>query len=192
MSSNLEKIIKIAAINSFNNDTVNTVLGYITDVSNNIADISSNIADISLNFKILKDDAVLQSNPVFTADKVVMNDLSANDASFNTLYVGGVQITQNGGTGSGGATQEQINQIDTNETTINDLSSNYYNIALTGIEKSIISDSVYLVANTLEIDILNVWSRENFFNNHISEISLTGDKIVLNRGDLFIRDLSNW
>ena len=38
MSSNLEKIIKIAAINSFNNDTVNTVLGYITDVSNNIAD----------------------------------------------------------------------------------------------------------------------------------------------------------
>ena len=78
--SAIEKIIKIAANSSFNNDTVNTLTQHVTDLSNNLD-----------NFK---SDAVLKSNPTFV-NKVEMNDLSANDVSLNSLSIGGVLLDMN-------------------------------------------------------------------------------------------------
>ena len=99
--SAIEKIIKIAANSSFNNDTVNTLIQNHTDLSNNV---------------------IRKSDPTFT-NKVIMNDLSANDVSLNSLTVAGVVI--DGSNSGNGATQEQINQIDTNK---NNISSNLADI----------------------------------------------------------------
>ena len=102
--SAIEKIIKIAANSSFNNDTVNTLTQHVTDLSNNLDDFKS--------------DAVLKSNPTFV-NKVEMNDLSANDVSLNSLSIGGVLLDMNNlNSGGSGATEEQINQIDTNKNNI--------------------------------------------------------------------------
>ena len=78
------------------------------------------------------------------------------------------------------------------QATADDLSGNYYNSVLPSYEKAIISDSVYRVSNVGVIDTLNVWSRENFFNQHVIEISLTGDTIVVNSGILFIKNMQSW
>ena len=78
------------------------------------------------------------------------------------------------------------------QATANDVSGNYYNSVLPSYEKAIISDSVYYVVNGHEIDTLNLWSREHFFNQHITDISLTGDTIVANSGILFIKDMASW
>ena len=69
--SAIEKIIKIASNSSFNNDTVNTLTQQVIDLSNNLDNFKSS--------------TVLKSNPTF-ANTVIMNDLSANDVSFNSLF----------------------------------------------------------------------------------------------------------
>ena len=98
--SNLEKIIKIAANSSFNNSHfVTTFKSMIQIIKFHMTDVSSNYLD--------KRDPVLTQH--FTVD-----DMSGNAASFNELYVNGTSITSSGG----GATEEQINQISTNQSNI--------------------------------------------------------------------------
>ena len=75
MASNIQKIIKIAANNSFNNDTVNNLITQINDVSNNLSDLCGNF---------------------LSPNKFNINDLSANDISCSALTVNGVSITLNG------------------------------------------------------------------------------------------------
>jgi len=77
MASEIEKLIKLAANSSFNNNSLNTVLSRTNDLSDNIYDICQNFQT-----------------------KLVVNDLSANDVSFNNLWVGGIKLTgQNSGGG---------------------------------------------------------------------------------------------
>ena len=97
--SNLEKIIKIAANSSFNNSAVTTLSNQVISLNSTMTDVSSNYLD--------KRDPVLTQH--FTVD-----DMSGNAASFNELYVNGTSITSSGG----GATEEQINQISTNQSNI--------------------------------------------------------------------------
>ena len=79
MASNIQKILKIAANNSFNNDTVNTLITNVNDISNNLSDLCGNFV---------------------SPNKFVLHDLSANDISCVSLTVNGIPITMNGGGGS--------------------------------------------------------------------------------------------
>ena len=101
--SNLEKIIKIAANSSFNNSAVTTLTNQVTALNSTMIDVSSNYLD--------------KRNPVLTQHFTV-DDMSGNAASFDVLYVNGTSITSSGG---GGATEEQINQISTNQSNVGTL-----------------------------------------------------------------------
>ena len=152
--SAIEKIIKIAANSSFNNDTVNTLIQNHTDLSNNV---------------------IRKSDPTFT-NKVIMNDLSANDVSLNSLTVAGVVI--DGSNSGNGATQEQINQIDTNK---NNISSNLVDILDVSSNVADLSTNVYDLSS-------NVYSKINNIVLDIDDISGNvkdnSDNILSNKNDI--------
>ena len=161
--SAIEKIIKIAANSSFNNNTVNLLNESVLDLSNNLNNFKSSV--------------VLKSDPTFE-NKVIMNDLSANDVSFNKLTVGGVVIdgttfSNNGGSGAG-ATEEQISQIETNKSDIQDISSNVKDL----------SNNVTAIINNISIDIQDISQNvrdnsNNILSNKNDINSLTNSHISL-------------
>ena len=133
MASNIQKILKIAANNSFNNDTVNTLITQVNDVSNNLSDLCGNF---------------------ISPNKLVLHDLSTNDISCVSLTVNGIPITMNGGGGSNITSINELTDVSVNN--INNGQTISWNASEGYFEASTIADNITSINALNDISINNI------------------------------------